>query len=100
MKKRIFITGGTFGHIYPALMFAKIKKADLFIESKAKKFIPNEEINLFSFEKTLNPLKIIKSLWFFYKKIRNYDEIYIFGGYSCLPVILASIFTCKKKILP
>lgn len=97
VSKRIFITGGTFGHVYPAITLMKIKPADLYIEEKAVKFVKNHNFTLFSFDKTLNPFKIIKSAIYFWKKIRSYDEIYVFGGYSCLPAIIASVFTWRKK---
>lgn len=104
MDKIIFITGGTGGHIYPALSVAnkmKEKGADiLFIGSKhrmEKELVPKEGFRFIGID--VLPLKSIKSIFKMTKSIIQSIKILKkekpsmvigFGNYITIPVLIAA----------
>ena len=113
MKKKILIsTGGSGGHVIPALIFFRhlIKEFDVFLttDKRGLNFF-DKSINKFKIINTprlnnifflpLNLLKIlsltIKSILFL--KGENIEKIISTGGYMSLPLIFAAKF-CKLKI--
>ena len=116
MKKNILITtGGSGGHIIPALNFYEHLKhnnevfltSDLrglrFIDTKIynNKVIDVPDIKNNIFKIPINLLlfliSIIKS--FFYLKQKKIDKIISTGGYMTFPICIASIFTKSKLFL-
>ncbi len=116
MKKKILIsTGGSGGHVIPALNFYEHLKqnnevfltSDLrglkFIDAKIYnyKIIDVPDINKNKFKFPLNLLffliSIIKS--FLYLKKNEIDTIISTGGYMTFPICIASIFTKSKLFL-
>ena len=97
-QRVILVTGGTFGHVFPALMFVKLYNGDLFINETCRKFMKNPETaTFFNYERTINPFITIKFIFYFWKILKNYDAIVVFGGYSCVPAIIAATFRNIKK---
>jgi UDP-N-acetylglucosamine--N-acetylmuramyl-(pentapeptide) pyrophosphoryl-undecaprenol N-acetylglucosamine transferase len=97
-EKILIVSGGTFGHIYPALIFQKIYGGTVFLNKNSQKFLNNcEQYQFFDFQKTINPFIILLSMIKFIKTLFFHDVLVVFGGYSSLPVILASIFFPFKK---
>jgi len=104
-RRNLFISGGTFGHIYPALMMQTLFSGDLYLEEDSRRFM-SEEINIqrnnlsrirfFEGYKTYNIYKIFTRWIFFWKLFRNYDNIIIFGGFSGFWVIIPSIFSLRN----
>lgn len=113
MKKVLLTTGGTGGHIYPALSVADNLREKgvevLFVGSKTRmekelvpksgyRFIgldirvPRNLKNIFSF------LKVIKTAYKLVKK-ENPDAIVGFGNYISVPVVLAGLLQRKKVYL-
>ena len=107
MKKAIITTGGTGGHIYPALSVARgLQKRDvdiLFVGSNTrmeKDMVPKENIRYQGLE--IYPIKSIKSFFKLIGAIRKSikiikeekpDVIIGFGNYISLPMITAAFLT-------
>lgn len=108
MKKNIlFTTGGTGGHIYPAISIAKEMKKEghniIFVgtdKRMEKEIVPNNGFDFIGLD--IIPLRSIKSI---YKLIlginkarkiikeNNIDAIFSFGNYISLPSAIAGIIT-------
>jgi UDP-N-acetylglucosamine--N-acetylmuramyl-(pentapeptide) pyrophosphoryl-undecaprenol N-acetylglucosamine transferase len=116
LKKKILIsTGGSGGHVIPALNFYEHLKqnnevfitSDLrglkFIDTKNYNYktidVPDIKKNKFKFPLNLIFFlsSIIKS--FFYLKKNNIDNIISTGGYVTFPVCIAAMFTKSKLFL-
>ena len=113
MKKILISTGGSGGHVVPALNLYNHLKNDfnvsLCTDLRGTKYIPKEikkkifEVKKIPEKKYLFPLKIIFLFFAFIKSLihfsRNKTDIVIStGGYMSLPIVLgAKIF--KKKII-
>ena len=114
MKKILISTGGSGGHVVPALnLYDHLKKdfdVKIYTDVRGAKYIP-EEINKTIFEvkqipekKYLLPLKIIFLIFAFFKSIihlnRNkFDILISTGGYMSLPIVLAAKIFNKKIFL-
>ena len=115
MKKKILIsTGGSGGHVVPALNLYNHLKNDfnvsLYTDIRGSKFIPNEiekiifEVKKIPEKSYLFPLKIIFLFFAFIKSLihfrRNkFDIVISTGGYMSLPIVLATKIFNKKIIL-
>lgn len=111
MKKVILTTGGTGGHIYPALAIADELKSNgidiLFVGTSMrmeKDIVPKAGYKFIGLE--LYPIKTLKSIFFLFKsileafkvvKVENPDAIISFGNYISIPILTAGILN-KKKI--
>jgi UDP-N-acetylglucosamine:LPS N-acetylglucosamine transferase len=94
-KKIAIITGGTAGHVIPANELAAYCDADLFVNDDGVKFCFYEKKQVFSFqEKDL--IDSIFFIFYFLYKLRKYDVIIGFGGFFCLPAILAGRMLLKE----
>lgn len=113
MSKILITTGGTGGHIYPALAVAKKLKEDghevIFIGTSIrmeKDIIPNEKFKFYGLE--IFPLKNIKSIlkmlvaiFKSYKimKKEKVDKVIGFGNYISIPALLSAIIMRKDIYL-
>lgn len=110
MKKVILTTGGTGGHIYPALSIAdKLKEKDidlLFVGSNRmeKDLVPQKgysfiALDIIPFRSIKSVYKLIKSMIKAFKIVKKYkpDAIIGFGNYISIPVLLAGLL-CGKKL--
>lgn len=111
MRKVILTTGGTGGHIYPALAIAEELKnrgvETLFIGSSVRmeqELIPKEGFKFIGLE--IYPLRSLSALWKMLKSIRkayklikeeNPDAVIGFGNYISVPALVAAALL-KKKI--
>ena len=115
MKKTIIIsTGGTGGHVLPALNLYSHLKSDfdvsLYTDARGVKYIPKEfkktifEVKKIPEKKYLFPLKIIFLFFAFIKSLIHFsgkkiDIVISTGGYMSLPIVLAAKIFKKKIIL-
>ena len=105
MKKVVFTTGGTGGHIYPALSIAKKVREKggevLFIGTKhrmEKDLVPKENfrfigLDVFPLKSPSSLIKMIKATFQTIKLLKREKptEIIGFGNYITIPVLLAAI---------
>lgn len=113
MKKIIITTGGTGGHIYPALAVGK-KLQDrgmevVFVGSSTrmeKDLVPKENFKFYGLN--IYPFKNIKKIWqnlksfgtaFKIVKKEKPDVIIGFGNYISIPTLLAGVLLRKKLYL-
>lgn len=108
MKKVILTTGGTGGHIYPALSVGKeLKKRDvdiLFVGSKTRmesELVPQEGFRFVGLD--IQPpkksiLKYLSAIWNGVKLIKKEkpDAIIGFGNYISVPAIVGGLLAGKK----
>lgn len=113
MSKILITTGGTGGHIYPALAVAKKLKEDgheiVFIGTSIrmeKDLIPNEKFKFYGLE--ILPLRSIKSIlkmliatFKSYKimKKEKVDKVIGFGNYISIPALISAIIMRKDIYL-
>lgn len=103
MKKIAFTTGGTGGHIYPALSLAKRMREEgyeiIFIGTEhrmEKNIVPAEKFKFYGLDvvpiKSISSIfKMLKAIISAYKilKIENVDTVIGFGNYISIPSIIA-----------
>ena len=115
MKKKILIsTGGSGGHVIPALNLYNHLKNEfdvlLYTDERGIKYIPKEiqktifEVKKIPEKKYLFPLKIIFLFFAFIKSLIHFrgnkmDILISTGGYMSLPIVLAAKIFNKKIIL-
>lgn len=112
MKKVMLTTGGTGGHIYPALAVAdklKLKGVDtVFVgstERMEKDLVPDSGHKFIGIDISVprgwkNIRKYLKAIKVAFKVIKEEkpDAIIGFGNYISVPVIIAGILLRKKNI--
>ena len=113
MKKILITTGGSGGHVVPALnLYEHLRKeynVKIYTDIRGAKYFPKEidktifDVKQFS-GKYLFPLKLlflfialIKSVFHFKKN--NFDFVFSTGGYMSLPLVLAAKIFNKKIFL-
>ena len=114
MKKILISTGGSGGHVVPALNLYNHLKNDfdvtLYTDARGAKYIPKEikktifEVKKIPEKKYLFPLKVIFLFFAFIKSLihlrgNKIDILISTGGYMSLPIVLASKIFNKKIIL-
>ena len=117
MKKILICTGGTGGHIFPALSLAEHLKnnfqVDLITDYRAKRFINNINSNNVHFINVKTPtgkngLALVYSIFLiffsfiysiFFILIKRPDLIIGSGGYASFPILLAARLLNKKFII-
>jgi UDP-N-acetylglucosamine--N-acetylmuramyl-(pentapeptide) pyrophosphoryl-undecaprenol N-acetylglucosamine transferase len=117
MKKILICTGGTGGHIFPALSLAEHLKnnfqVDLITDYRAKRFINNINLNNVHFINVKTPtgkngLALVYSIFLiffsfiysiFFILIKKPDLIIGSGGYASFPILLAARLLNKKFII-
>jgi len=115
VKKKILIsTGGSGGHVVPALNLYNHLKNEfdviLYTDLRGTKYIPEEikktifEVKKIPEKKHLFPLKIIFLFFAFIKSLIHFkgnkiDIVISTGGYMSLPIVLAAKIFKKKIIL-
>ncbi len=111
MKKILITTGGSGGHVIPALnLFDHLKNefdVTLYTDVRGAKFIPKEtkktifEVKQIAEKKYLLPFKLTILFFAFVKSLirlsgRKFDIIISTGGYMSLPIVLAAkVFNIK-----
>ncbi len=113
MKKVLLTTGGTGGHIYPALSVADNLKEKgievLFVGSKTRmerEIVPKSGYRFIGIDINVprglkNILSFLKAIKVAYKLVKreNPDAIIGFGNYISVPIVLAGILKRKKVYL-
>ena len=114
MKKILISTGGSGGHVVPALnLYSHLKNefnVSLYTDVRGAKYIPKEikktifEVRKIPEKKYLFPLKIIFLFFAFIKSLIHFsgnkiDIVISTGGYMSLPIVLAAKIFNKKIIL-
>ena len=114
MKKILISTGGSGGHVVPALnLYTHLKNefdVSLYTDVRGAKYIPKEikktifEVKKITEKKYLFPLKIIFLFLAFIKSLihlsgNKIDIVISTGGYMSLPIVLAAKIFKKKIIL-
>ena len=115
MKKKILIsTGGSGGHVVPALNLYNHLKNEfdvlLYTDVRGTKYIPKEikktvfEVKNIPEKKYLFPLKVIFLFFAFIKSLIHFrgnkiDVVISTGGYMSLPIVLAAKIFKRKIIL-
>tara|TARA_Y100000590_G_C15642706_1_gene985630 strand:+ start:458 stop:1531 length:1074 start_codon:yes stop_codon:yes gene_type:complete len=111
LKKILITTGGSGGHVIPALnLFEHLKNefdVTLYTDVRGAKFIPKEtkktifEVKQIAEKKYLLPFKLTILFFAFVKSLirlsgRKFDIIISTGGYMSLPIVLAAkVFNIK-----
>ena len=116
MKKILIVTGGTGGHIFPAIALADKASSNhkivIFGDKKTKKYVANKHdfkvCTIFSSQISAGKLTKIKALLKIFTgiiqsiiKIAIYrpDVIIAFGGYATFPTLVAATILRRKIIL-
>ena len=113
MKKIIISTGGSGGHVIPALNLYEHLKKDFDIKiytDAGAKYIPREinktlfDVKKYPKKKYFFPLKILFLFFAFIKSVihltnNKFDILISTGGYMSLPIVLASKIFNKKIFL-
>ena len=114
MKKILISTGGSGGHVIPAInLYNHLKNnfhVSIYTDKRGSKYFPKQidrtifEVNQFSEKKYLLPLKIISYFYAFIKSLlslngKKFDILISTGGYMSFPVVLAAKIYNKKIFL-
>ena len=114
MKRVLISTGGSGGHVVPAINFYNHLKTDfevaLYTDERGAKYIPKNinkrifDVKKIPDKKILLPIKILFIFFAFIKSIihfrrTKFDIIISTGGYMSLPIVLAAKVFNKKIFL-
>ena len=114
MKKILITTGGSGGHVIPALNLYEHLKNDfdinLYTDVRGAKYVPNEikktifEVKKIPEKKYFLPIKIILLFFAFIKSLihfsrKKFDIVISTGGYMSLSIVLAAKIFNKKIFL-
>ncbi len=95
-KSVAVVTGGTAGHVFPAVTLAKHFSFDLF--SNHNKYTNQySKLTIFPMKRSFNPLLHLKYLFFYVQQLYQYDTVIIFGCFASFPAIFASFILRKQK---
>ncbi len=114
MKNILISTGGSGGHVIPAInLYNHLKKnfnVSIYTDKRGSKYFPKQirktifEVSQFSEKKYLLPLKIISYFYAFIKSLislngNKFDIVVSTGGYMSFPIVLAAKIYGKKIFL-
>lgn len=95
-KKIAIITGGTAGHIFPAIILAKYLQCDLY-NNNGRYLNYYQKTKFVEIKRSFNIFKQIKYILQYMKILYKYDCIITFGGFPTAPAVVAAFLLQKPR---